>query len=150
MEIILKQDVPNLGYTNDLITVKDGYARNYLIPKGYAIVATPSAKKMLEENLRQKGHKAEKIMVDAETNAKAIDGLQLRIAAKASSSGRIFGSVNPLQIAEALAEQHNIEVDRKKIFIDGDTVKDLGTYQATIKLHKDIEANISFEVYAEE
>jgi large subunit ribosomal protein L9 len=149
MEIILKQDIPSLGYTNDMVTVKDGYARNYLIPKGYAIIATPSARKILAETLKQKAHKAEKIRTDAESIAKALDGLQLRIAAKASTSGRIFGSVNSIQIADAIKEQHGIEVDRKKIFVDGESVKDLGTYGAKIRLHKDVEALITFEVFAE-
>jgi large subunit ribosomal protein L9 len=149
MEIILKQDIPTLGFTNDIVTVKDGYARNYLIPKGFAIVATPSARKVLAENLKQKAHKAEKIRLDASSIGQALDGLQLRIAAKASTSGRIFGSVNSIQIAEALKAQHDIEVDRKKIFVDGESVKDLGTYQAKIRLHKEVEATITFEVYAE-
>jgi large subunit ribosomal protein L9 len=149
MEIILKQDIPNIGYTNDIVIVKDGYARNYLIPKGYAVVATPSAKKVMAENMRQKAHKAEKIKLDAENAGQALDGLQLRIAAKASTSGRIFGSVNSIQIAEALKAQHNLEIDRKKIFLDGDSVKDLGTYQAKIRLHKEVEATITFEVYGE-
>jgi large subunit ribosomal protein L9 len=149
MEIILKQDIPNVGYTNDVVKVKDGYARNFLIPKGYAIVATPSAKKVMAENMRQKAHKAEKIRIDAASIGEALDGLQLRIAAKASTSGRIFGSVNAIQIAEALKAQHDLEVDRKKIFLDGESVKDLGTYQAKIRLHKEVEATITFEVYAE-
>lgn len=149
MEIILKQDIPSLGFTNDMVTVKDGYARNYLIPKGYAIVATPSAKKVLAENLKQKAHKAAKIKLDAEGVAKALDGLQLRIAAKASTSGRIFGSVNSIQIAEAIKEQYDLDVDRKKIFLDGDSVKELGTYSAKIRLHKEVEALITFEVFAE-
>jgi large subunit ribosomal protein L9 len=149
MEIILKQDIPTLGFTNDIVTVKDGYARNYLIPKGFAIVATPSARKVLAENMKQKAHKAEKIRLDASSIGQALDGLQLRIAAKASTSGRIFGSVNSIQIAEALKAQHDIEVDRKKIFVDGESVKDLGTYQAKIRLHKEVEATITFEVYAE-
>lgn len=149
MEIILKQDIPSLGFTNDVVTVKDGYARNYLVPKGFAIVATPSAKKVLAENIKQKAHKAEKIKLDAASIAQALDGLSLRIAAKASTSGRIFGSVNSIQIAEAIKAQHDIEVDRKKIFLDGDSVKDLGTYQAKIRLHKEVEAVITFEVYGE-
>lgn len=149
MEIILRQDMPSLGFTNDIVTVKDGYARNFLIPKGFAIVATPSAKKVLAENLKQRAHKAAKILLDAEDIGKALDGLNLRIAAKASTSGRIFGSVNSIQIAEAIKEQHNMEVDRKKIFLDGDSVKDLGTYQAKIRLHKDVESTITFEVFAE-
>jgi large subunit ribosomal protein L9 len=149
MEIILKQDIPSLGFTNDVVTVKDGYGRNFLVPKGFAIVATPSAKKVLAENIKQKAHKAEKIKLDAASIAQALDGLSLRIAAKASTSGRIFGSVNSIQIAEAIKAQHDIEVDRKKIFLDGDSVKDLGTYQARIRLHKEVEALITFEVYAE-
>ena len=149
MEIILKQDIPNIGYTNDIVVVKDGYARNYLIPKGFAVVATPSAKKVMAENMRQKAHKAEKIKLDAANIGQALDGLQLRIAAKASTSGRIFGSVNSIQIAEALKAQHDIEIDRKKIFLDGDSVKDLGTYQARIRLHKEVEATITFEVFGE-
>ncbi len=149
MEIILRQDIPGLGFTNDMVMVKDGYARNYLIPKGFAIVATPSAKKVLAENLKQRAHKAEKIRVDAEGIGKALDGLNLRIAAKASTSGRIFGSVNSIQIADAIKAQHDIEVDRKKIFLDGESVKDLGTYQAKIRLHKEVEATITFEVFAE-
>jgi len=149
MEIILKQDIPNVGFTNDVVKVKDGYARNYLIPKGYAIIATPSAKKVLAENLKQKAHKAEKIRIDAANIGQALDGLSLRIAAKASTSGRIFGSVNNIQIAEALKEQHDVEIDRKKIFLDGDSVKDLGTYTAKIRLHKEVEATITLEVYGE-
>jgi large subunit ribosomal protein L9 len=149
MEIILKQDIPNVGFTNDVVKVKDGYARNYLIPKGYAIIATPSAKKILAENLKQKAHKAEKIRIDAANIGQALDGLSLRIAAKASTSGRIFGSVNNIQIAEALKEQHDVEIDRKKIFLDGDSVKDLGTYTAKIRLHKEVEATITLEVYGE-
>ncbi len=149
MEIILKKDVANLGYANDLIQVKDGYGRNYLIPKGYAVLATPSAKKVREEDLRQKAHKEERLRSEALALAESANGLSLRIGTKAAASGKIFGSVNAIQIAEALKEQHNFEVDRKKINVDGDTIKELGSYVAKIKFYKDIVAEVNFEVFAE-
>lgn len=149
MEIILKKDVSNLGYTNDIVTVKSGYARNYLIPKGLAIVANDKNRKVLEENLKQKAFKEEKIRTEATDKAKLLDGLVLKIGAKAASSGKIFGSVNDIQIADAIKDQHNYDVDRKTIKIDADAVKEVGTYKATITLYKDIKAEISFEVVAE-
>jgi len=149
MEIILKKDVSNLGYTNDIVTVKSGYARNYLIPKGLAIVANDKNRKVLEENLKQKAFKEEKIRTEATDKAKLLDGLELKIGAKAASSGKIFGSVNDIQIADAIKDQHNYDVDRKTIKIDADAVKEVGTYKATITLYKDIKAEISFEVVAE-
>lgn len=149
MEIILKKDVSNLGYTNDIVTVKSGYARNYLIPKGLAIVANEKNKKILAENLKQKAFKEEKIRTEASDRAKLLDGLELKIGAKAASTGKIFGSVNDIQLADAIKEQHNYEVDRKTIKINADAVKEVGTYQATITLYKDIKAEISFEVIAE-
>ena len=149
MEIILKKDVSNLGYTNDIVTVKSGYARNYLIPKGLAIVANTRNRKVSEENLKQKAFKEEKIRSEASDRAKLLDGLELKIGAKAASSGKIFGSVNDIQLADAIKEQHNIEVDRKTIKIDADAVKEVGTYKATITLYKDIKAEVSFEVIAE-
>lgn len=149
MEIILKTDVANLGYVNDIVTVKSGYARNYLIPKGFAIVANEKNKKILAENLKQKAFKEEKIRTEASDRAKLLDGLELKIGAKAASSGKIFGSVNDIQIADAIKEQHNYDVDRKTIKINGDTVKEVGTYKATVTLYKDIKAEISFEVVAE-
>lgn len=149
MEIILKKDVSNLGYTNDIVTVKSGYARNYLIPKGFAIVANDKNRKVLAENQKQKAFKEEKIRTVANDKAKLLDGLELKIGAKAASSGKIFGSVNDIQIADAIKEQHNYDVDRKTIKIDADAVKEVGTYKATITLYKDIKAEISFEVVAE-
>lgn len=149
MEIILKQDIPNVGYENDIVKVKDGYARNYLIPQGYAIIATESAKKVLAENLKQKAHKAAKIKEDAEVMAQAVEGKEVKIAAKAGTSGKIFGSVNAIQIAEALMEQHSINIDRKIIFVDGESVKELGSYTAKVRFHKEVEAEIKFEVFAE-
>ncbi|OQX73131.1 MAG: 50S ribosomal protein L9 [Bacteroidetes bacterium 4484_249] len=149
MEIILKQDIKNLGYTNDIVTVKNGYARNYLLPKGMAIAATPTNRKVLAENLKQKSFKEEKIRKEAETLAKALDGITVKIGAKAAESGKIFGSVNNIQISEALKDQFSYDIDRKKIMVDGDSIKELGTYTAEIVLHKDIKANINFEVFAE-
>ena len=148
MEIILKEDMPKLGHKNDIIRVKDGYARNFLIPKGYAIAATPSAKKMHEENMRQRAHKEEKIKNEAMDLAKKMEGLALTIGAKTSSTGKIFGSVNTIQIAEALAEK-GFEIDRKNISIKGDTVKEVGKYTATVHLHREVSVEVEFEVVSE-
>ncbi|MBR5373840.1 MAG: 50S ribosomal protein L9 [Paludibacteraceae bacterium] len=147
MEIILLQDVQNLGYKDDVVKVKNGYGRNYLIPQGKAILATPSAKKQLEENLKQRAHKLAKIKADAEALAAKLNGVSLQIGAKTSATGTIFGSVNNIQIAEALAKK-GFDVDRKIIFIN-DNVKELGSYKATVKLHKEVSAEINFEVVAE-
>jgi len=149
MEVILLQDVPKLGYADEIVNVKNGYALNYLIPQGLAIMATPSNRKILAENLRQRAFKLEKIKNQALEMAQKLDGLKVRIGAKASSSGKIFGSVNAIQIAEAIKEQHGLEVDRKRIMVDGENVKELGTYTATINLHKEVKAKIEFEVFAE-
>lgn len=148
MEIILKQDVENLGHKNDIVTVKDGYANNYLIPKGMAIIATPSARKMYEEIARQRAHKEEKEKEKAEELAKQLDGLTLEIGAKTSSKGKIFGSVNTLQIAEELNKK-GIQVDRKNIEIKDEPIKEVGTYTATVKLHKEVSRDITFEVKGE-
>jgi len=149
MEVILKQDVPNLGYANEKLSVKPGYARNYLIPKGMAIVATETNKKILAENLKQKAHKEDKIRNEAEELGKALSGLTVKIGAKAAESGKIFGSVNAIQIAQALKDQFKFDVDRKKIHVDGEHIKELGTYKAKINLHKEVHVEISFEVFAE-
>jgi large subunit ribosomal protein L9 len=149
MEVILKQDVPNVGYTNDKLKVKPGYARNYLIPKGLAILATESNKKILAEDLKQKAHKAEKIKMSAEELARSLKDITVKIGAKAAESGRIFGSVNALQIAQALKDQFNFDVDRKKIHVDQEHIKELGNYKAKINLHKEIQIEINFEVFAE-
>ena len=146
MEIILKEDVVNLGYKNDIVTVKSGYGRNYLIPTGKAVIASPAAKKMLAEELKQRAHKLEKIKKDAEAVAEALKEVSLTIATKVSTTGTIFGSVSNLQIAEELAKLgHNI--DRKIIFVKG--VKEVGSYTATVKLHKEVSVEIPFEVVAE-
>ena len=149
MEVILKQDIHNLGYTNDVVNVKAGYARNYLIPKGLAISATTVNKKVLAENLKQKAFKEDKIRKEAETLAKALSGITVKIGAKAADSGKIFGSVNNIQVAEAIHEQFKYDIDRKKIIVDGEHIKELGTYTAEIKLHKEVKVNITFEVFAE-
>ncbi len=149
MEVILKQDVQNLGYKNDLISVKDGYARNYLIPKGLAMLATETNKKVLAEVKKQKAHKEEKILNEAETLAKALKSISIKIAAKAGTSGKIFGSVNDIQIVNAIKEQHNFDIDRKNIQVDGESIKELGEYIAKIRLHKDVIVELKFEVFAE-
>jgi len=149
MEIILKQDIPTLGYANDVVKVKAGYARNFLIPKGLALPATETNRKILSENLKQKAHKDDKIRKEAETLAKALGGITVKIGAKAAETGKIYGSVNNIQIAEAIKKQYNYEVDRKKIFVDGEHIKELGTYIADVHLHKEIKVSINFEVFAE-
>lgn len=147
MKIILKEDIPSLGYKDDVVEVKNGYGRNYLIPTGKAVIATPSALKVLAENQKQRAHKLAKIKADAEAMAAALEGVSLTIGAKTSSTGTIFGSVGNIQIAEAL-EKLGHNVDRKVILIK-DTVKEVGNYTATIKLHKEVSVEIPFEVVSE-
>ena len=147
MKLILKEDVSGLGYKDDVVTVKDGYGRNYLIPTGKAVVASNSALKVLAENQRQRAHKLAKIKADAEALAAQLQGIKLTIGAKTSAAGTIFGSVNNTQIAEAL-EKLGHNVDRKLIEIK-QPVKEVGEYVATIKLHKEVTVEIPFEVVAE-
>jgi large subunit ribosomal protein L9 len=148
MDIILKQDLENLGHKNDIVTVKDGYARNYLIPKGYAVIATESAKKMHAENQRQRAHKEEKLKQEAEDIAQKLEGTSIEIPAKTSSKGKIFGSVNTIQIAEELKKK-GFEVERKNISINNEPIKEVGKYKANIKLHKEVNVEIDFEVKPE-
>ena len=148
MEIILIQDLTNLGHKDDVIKVRNGYGRNYLIPQGFAILATDSAKKMHAENMRQRSHKELKKREDALAIAAKLGAVELRIGAKTSTKGKIFGSVNTIQIAEALIEK-GYEVDRKNITLSEDTIKEIGTFKAVVKIYKDIKAEISFEVYSE-
>lgn len=148
MEIILKQDIPSLGYKNDIINVKDGYGRNYLIPKGLAIQATESARKVNAENLRQRAHKEEKIKNEAMEFATKLEGLSLEIGAKTSTTGKVFGSVNNIQIAEAIKKE-GFEVDRKNIKLPEEQIKQVGNYVATVKLHREISVEIKFEVISE-
>ena len=147
MEIILKEDVIGLGYKNDIVNVKSGYGRNYLIPTGKGVIASESAKKMLKEELAQRAHKLEKIKKDAEALPAKLEGVSLTIATKVSSTGTIFGSVSNIQIAEALAKLGH-EVDRKIIVVK-DAVKEVGNYKAIVKLHKEVSVEIPFEVVAE-
>jgi len=148
MEIILKQDVNNLGLKDDIVVVKDGYARNFLIPKGLATMATTSAKKVLAENIKQRAHKEAKIKAEAEKIADKMAGLKLVIGAKTSSTGKIFGSVNTIQIAEAIHAK-GFEIDRKNIRLQEEQIKEVGTYKAKVKLHKDIHVEIEFDVVSE-
>ena len=148
MKIILKEDIANLGYKDDVVEVKSGYGRNYLIPTGKAVIATDSALKILAENQRQRAHKLAKIKADAEALAASLKDVTLTIGAKTSSTGTIFGSVNSIQIAEAL-EKLGHNVDRKVIYIK-EAVKEVGNYTAILKLHKEVSVEIPFEVVAEE
>ncbi len=148
MEVILKKDVENLGYANDIVSVRPGYANNYLIPQGYATVATPSAKKVLAENIRQRAHKDAKIKADAQNAAAALNEVSVTIPAKtAEGSNKIFGSVSAAQIAEALAGK-GYEIDRKTISVEN--IKELGSYTATVRLHKEVNAEVKVEVVAEQ
>lgn len=148
MDVILKQDVERLGAKNDIVTVKTGYARNYLIPKGFAVAATESARKVVAETIRQQSHKAEKALEDAKALAEKMNGLTVKIGAKAGESGKIFGSVNNIQVAEALAASGYV-VDRKNIDLGSDAIRDLGSYSAKVQLHKGVTAEVNFEVVAE-
>jgi len=148
MNIILKQDMPNLGHKDDIIAVKNGYARNYLIPKGYAINATAQAKKVHAEILRQRAHKEEQLKEAALKMSEELKKVSLTIGAKTSTKGKIFGSVNTIQIAEALIEK-GFEVERKSISIKDDLIKEVGSYSATVKLHKEVLVDIPFEIVSE-
>ena len=146
MQVILKEDVANLGYKDDVVTVKSGYGRNYLIPQGKAVIASPSALKVREEDLKQRAHKLEKIKADALALAAALEGVSLTIGAKTSSTGKIFGSVNSIMISESLKEK-GFDIDRKKIVLKD--VKEIGTYTALIKLHREVKVDVEFEVVSE-
>jgi len=148
MQVILKEDIINLGYTDDIVNVKDGYGRNYLIPNKKAVIASESAIKVLNENKKQRQHKLEKIRKDAEDFVAKLADVALTIKAKTSSSGTIYGSITNIQIAEELAKQ-GFEIDRKIIILK-EPVKELGSYRATVKPHKEVAVEIPFEVVAEE
>lgn len=148
MNVILKQDMPNLGHKDDIVTVKDGYARNYLIPRGFAINATSEAKKVHEEILRQRAHKEEQLKQAALEMAEKLKEVTLTIGAKTSTKGKIFGSVNTIQIAEALQEK-GFDLDRKDISITNDLIKEVGSYAATVRLHKEVHVEIPFEIVSE-
>ena len=146
MEIILLTDIANLGHKDDIVDVKQGYGRNYLIPQGYAILATPSARKVVAENLRQRAHKEAKLKAEAEAIAAQLAEVKLTIGAKTSSTGKIFGSVNSIVISESLKEK-GFDIDRKKIMLKD--VKEIGTYTALIKLHREVKVDVEFEVVSE-
>ena len=148
MKIILRQDIEKLGQKDDVVTVKTGYARNYRIPNGLAIQATDSALKIHNENLKQRAHKEEKIRGEAEELAKKLAEVKLVIGAKVSSAGKIFGSVNNIQLAEALNEK-GYEIDRRNILLGDDAIKEVGNYKAVVKLHRDVKVDLEFEVIAE-
>ena len=147
MKIILKEDIANLGYKDDVVEVKSGYGRNYLIPMCKAVIATESALKVLAENQKQRAHKLAKIKADAEALAESLKDVALTIGAKTSSTGTIFGSVSNIQIAEELAKL-GYEIDRKMIYIK-EAVKEVGDYKATVKLHKEVAIEIPFTVVSE-
>ncbi|GGD28147.1 50S ribosomal protein L9 [Hyunsoonleella pacifica] len=148
MELILKQDVENLGFKDDIVTVKNGYGRNYLIPQGHAVIATPSAKKVLAENLKQRAFKEKKIVEDANKTAEAIKVLEVKIASKVGAGDKLFGSVNNIDLAAAL-EKEGHAIDKKFISVAGGNVKRLGQYNATIRLHREVSVELPFEVVAQ-
>lgn len=148
MDVILKSNIEKLGAKDEIVKVKPGYARNFLIPRGYAIAATESTKKMLAENLKQRAHKETKILAEGQELADKLNALTLKIGTKASESGKIFGSVNTIQISEALAKE-GFNIDRKSISISEEHIKMLGNYEAKVKLHKEVSAIVKFEVIAE-
>lgn len=147
MKVILKENVANLGYKDDVVEVKNGYGRNYLIPQGLAVIASASALKQLAEDQKQRAHKIAKILADAQAAAAAIEGVKLTIAAKTSATGTIFGSVGAAQLAEAFEKLgHNI--DRKMIVVS-DSIKEVGSYKATVRFHKEVAVETEFEVVSE-
>ena len=148
MEVILKQDVEHLGYANDLVKVKEGYARNFLLPRGLAVSATESQKKQLAETLKQRAHKETKIKDEAHKMAEGLTDKTLKIGAKAGEGGKIFGSVNTIQIADAIRAL-GFEVDRKHIKLKGEAIKNLGSYEAEVTFHRDVVRTIAFEVVEE-
>jgi large subunit ribosomal protein L9 len=148
MQIILIQDIENLGHKDDILAVKDGYARNYLIPKKLAVIATESARKVLAENKKQRAHKEAKIKDDARSLASKMADLKLTIGVKASSTGKIFGSVTPLMIAEAI-NKNGFEIERKQVVVADDHIKEVGNYTIKVKLHKDVLVELPMEVIPE-
>ncbi len=148
MEIILKEDVQNLGFKDDIIAVKNGYGRNYLIPQGLAVLATPSAKKVHAENLRQRAHKEAQLVKEAQSVADRLSALQLKLQAKVGSGDKLFGSISNIDLAAAL-EKQNEAIDKKYIIVQGGSVKRLGAYTAKVRLHRDVIADLAFEVVPE-
>ena len=149
MDIILKQDVQNLGFANDVVSVKNGYARNYLFPRLLAIPATVGNRKMVEENLKQQSRKLAKYKADAEVLASKLNDITLQVSIKTSEEGSVYGSVSNIQIAEALNAQFGLDIDRKKINVPGNHIKELGQHRVSIPLQKDVRAEFTVEVIAE-
>lgn len=148
MELILKKDVENLGFADDVVTVKPGYGRNFLIPQGMAVLATPSAKKVLAETLRQRAHKEAQVIEEAKAQAEKLQGLEIKITAKAGEGDKLFGSVSNADLADALAKE-GVEIEKKFISIAGGLIKRVGMYGATIRFHREVVENFSFDVIAE-
>jgi len=148
MEVILKKNVDNLGYTNELVSVKNGYGRNFLIPQGYAILATASAKKAHAEIMKQKSHKDSKVLAEAEELGKKLEATSVKIITKAGEKGKIFGSVNTLQLSEALKAE-GVDIDRKSLKIKDEPIREVGTFEASANLHKDVKTTFNFEVVGE-
>lgn len=148
MEIILKEDVQNLGFKDDIIAVKNGYGRNFLIPQGLAVLATPSARKVHAENLRQRAHKEAQLVKEAQTIADRLSALQLKLQAKVGSGDKLFGSISNIDLAAALEKQNEV-IDKKYIIVQGGSVKRLGAYTAKVRLHRDVIADLAFEVVPE-
>ena len=148
MEVILKKNVDNLGYTNEIVTVKPGYGRNFLIPQGYAVLSTASAKKAHAEIMKQKAHKESKVLAEAQELGKQLENSAVKIQTKVGEKGRIFGSVNTVQLSEAL-KAAGVEVDRKSLKIKEEPIREVGTYEAVANLHKEVKATFSFEVLGE-
>ncbi|WP_350288231.1 50S ribosomal protein L9 [uncultured Croceitalea sp.] len=148
MELILKEDVQNLGFKDDVVTVKNGYGRNFLIPQGLAALATPSAKKVLAENLKQRAHKEKKVIDEAQKVANALKELEIKIPAKTGAGDKLFGSVTNIDLAAAV-EKAGQAIDKKFISIQGGTVKRVGPYNAQIRLHREVIVDFPFEVIAE-
>ncbi|CAM3487326.1 50S ribosomal protein L9 [Aequorivita lipolytica] len=148
MELILKKDVENLGFTDDLVTVKNGFGRNFLIPQGHAVLATPSAKKVLAETLKQRAFKEKKVVDESKTQAEKLNGLDIKITAKTGEGDKLFGSVTNGDLAEAL-EKEGVSIEKKYINIAGGAIKRTGPYDATIRFHRDVVSNFTFEVVAE-
>lgn len=148
MELILKEDVENLGFKDDVVTVKNGYGRNYLIPRGKAVLATPSAKKVLEENMRQKAHKEKEVIENANATAEAVKELDIQLPAKVGAADKLFGSISNIDLAAAIAKAGH-EIDKKYISIKGGTIKRAGAYEAQIRLHRDVIFDLPFQVVPE-
>jgi large subunit ribosomal protein L9 len=148
MELILRKDVEKVGFKDDVVTVKPGYGRNFLIPQGLAVLATPSARKVLEETIKQRSYKEKKQIENAQAQAAKLQGLDIKLTAKAGAGDKIYGSVTDADLAEALAKE-GVEIEKKYITIAGGNIKRLGQYEATLRFHREVVSNFNFDVVAE-